>query len=242
MPGNHQETTMTIKVIAIPGIAPVGAFQGPNSGNVAENSDGTFSIDPRDTVYAFGAGYVPARTENRFYYTPAAPATASNGLLFNSAALSNGTLAVAANVDVMRAVQVLVLPGTTAITAGNLALTYDANDGTASQVDNLSLITALSTTLTLNASKGVLRMRSQIVTGLTGGTSPTILIGTTAAIAVPVPPGAQDATIISEFLDAAVVTVANAGTLTTAPLGVYTPHTAPNATHNFGVEYTTVAQ
>lgn len=230
---------MTIKVIAIPGIAPVGAFQGPNSGSVNENSDGTFSIDPRDTMYAFGAGYVPARTENRFYYTPTAPATASNGLLFNSAALANGTLAVAANVDVMRPVQALVLPGTTAITAGNLALTYDANDGTASQVDNLSLITALSTTLTLNSSKGVLRMRSQIVTGLTGGTSPTILIGTTAAIAVPVPPGAQDATIISEFLDGAIVTVANAGTLT---LPAYTPHTAPNATHNFGVEYTTVAQ
>ena len=233
---------MTIKVIAIPGIAPVGAFQGPNSGSVNENSDGTFSIDPRDTIYAFGAGYVPARTENRFYYTPAAPAAASNGLLFNSAALANGTLAIAANVDVMRQVQALVLPGTTAITAGNLALTYDANDGTVAQVDNLSLITPLSTTLTLAASKGVLRMRSQIVTGLTGGTSPTILIGTTAALAVPVPPGAQDLTIVSELLDAAIVTVANAAALSTASLGVLTPHTAPNATHNFGVSYTTVAQ
>jgi hypothetical protein len=242
VPGNHQETTMTIKVIAIPGIAPVGAFQGPNSGSVTENSDGTFSIDPRDTIFAFGAGYVPARTENRFYYTPVGPATASSGLCFNSASLSNGTLAVAANVDVMRQVQAVVLPGTTAITAGVLTLTYAANDGTAAQVDALPLATALSTTLTVSASKGVLRMASQIVTGLTGGTSPTILIGTTAAIAVPVPPGAQDATIISEFLDSAVVTATNAGTLTTAPLGVYTPHTAPNATHNFGVEYTTVAQ
>ena len=232
---------MTIKVIAIPGIAQVGAFQGPNSGSVAENSDGTFSIDPRDTIYAFGAGYVPARTEVRFH-TSSAPAVASAGLCFASASLANGTLAVAANVDVMRQVQALVFPGTTAITAGNLALTYDANDGTVAQVDNLSLITALSTTLTLTASKGVLRMRSQIVTGLTGGTSPTIYIGTTAAVAVPVPEGAQDLTIVSEFLDAAVVTVANAGTLTTAPLGVYTPHTAPNATHNFGIGYTAVAQ
>lgn len=105
-----------------------------------------------------------------------------------------------------------------------------------------SLITALSTTLTLNTSKGVLRKRSQIVTGLTGGTSPTILIGTTAAVAVPVPPGAQDATIVSEFLDGAIVAVANAGTLSTTPLGAYTPHTAPNATHNFGVAYTAVFQ
>jgi hypothetical protein len=232
---------MTIKVIAIPGIAQQGAFQGPNSGNVSEGSDGTFSIDPRDTIYALSAGYVPARTENRYAYAPA-PALLSNGLLFNSASLANGTLAVAANVDQMRAVQALVLPGTTAITAGNLALTYDANDGTVAFVDNFSLVTPLSTTLTINASKGVLRMRSQIVTGLTGGTSPTILIGTTAALAVPVPVGAQDLTIVSEFLDTAIVTVANAGTLTTAPLGVYTPHTAPNATHNFGVAYTAVAQ
>lgn len=238
---------MTIKVIAIPGIAPVGAFQGPNSGNVAENSDGTFSIDPRDTVFAFGAGYVPARTDSRFYYTPTAPTLANVNLCFSSAGLSNGTLAVAANVDSMRPVTAIVIPGTTAITAGVLTLTYAANDGTAAQVDALNLATPLSTTLTISTTKGVLRLASQIVTGLTGGTSPTIQIGTSAAIAVPVPPGAQDAAIVSEFLDGAIVTAANAGTLTSSgtsasPLGVYTPHTAPNSTHNFGVAYTTVSQ
>lgn len=230
----------TLKVIAVPGIAQAGAFAGPNTGTVQAGSDGTFSIDPRDIPFAFGAGYVPARTDHRFYYTPVAVAAASAGLLFASAALSNGTKSIAANVDVMREVKAVVLPGTVAITAGTLTLTYDANDGTAAQVDALDLTTALSTTKTLAASKGVVRMRSQIVTGLTGGASPTFYIGTTAAIAVPVAAGAQDAAIVSELLDGAVVTVANAGTLSTA--GIYTPNTAPNATHTFGVSYNTIAQ
>jgi hypothetical protein len=230
----------TLKVIAIPGLAQAGGFSGPNTGTVAAGSDGTFTIDVRDVPFAYGAGYVPARTDHRFYTTPVAVAAASAGLLFASAALSNGTKAIAANVDVMREVKAVVLPGTTAITAGTLTLTYDANDGTAAQVDALDLTTALSTTKTLAASKGVMRMRSQIVTGLTGGTSPTFYIGTTAAIAVPVSPGAQNAAIVSEFLDSAIVTVANAGTLSTA--GIYAPNSAPNATLKFGVSYNTIAQ
>jgi hypothetical protein len=230
---------MTIKVIAIPGNTTVGAFQGPFSGSVSENADGTFSIDPRDTIFALAAGYVPARTESRWYYTPTAPAAANANLLYSSAGLSNGTLAVAANVDVMRPAQVVIIPGTTAITAGTLTLTYAANDGTAAQVDALNLSTALSTNLTLTTTKGVLRMATQIVTLLAGGTSPTIQIGTNASISVPVPEGAQDLAIVSEFLDGAVVTATNAGTLGSPPtLGAYLPHTAPNATHNFGVAYT----
>ncbi len=230
----------TLKVIAIPGIAPAGGFQGPNSGTVAAGSDGTFTVDIRDIPFAYGAGYVPARTDHRFHYTPVAVAAASAGLCFASAALSNGTKAVAANVDVMREVKAVIIPGTSAITAGVLTLTYDANDGTAAQVDALDITTAASTTKTVAASKGVQRMRSQIVTALAGGASPTFYIGTTASLAVPVPPGAQDAAIVSEMLDAAIVTVANAGTLSTA--GIYTPNSAPNATLKFGVSYNTIAQ
>jgi hypothetical protein len=230
----------TLKVIAIAGLAPSGGFSGPNSGNVAAGSDGTFTIDVRDIPFAYESGYVPARTDFRQYYTTTAPAAASAGLLFASAALSNGTKAIAANVDYMREVKAVVIPGTTAITAGTLTLTYDANDGTASQVDALDLSTAVSTTKTLAASKGVMRMRSQIVTALAGGASPTFYIGTTASLALPIAPGAQNAAIISEMLDAAIVTVANAGTLSNA--GIYTPNSAPNGTLKFGVNYTTIAQ
>ncbi len=179
---------MTVKVLPIAGVAPQGAFQGQYS-NVNAGSDGTFTIDPRDLAYALGAGYVPARTDFEFYYTPTAPAAASAGLCFASAALSNGTKAIAANVQ---------------------------------------------------TSKGVARMRSQVVTGLTGGSSPTFYIGTSADLSVPVPPGAQDAVVVNEWLDGAIVAVVNAGTLNAA--GKYTANTAPNATHNFGVSYTTLAQ
>lgn len=231
---------MTIKVIAVSGATTSNGFDGPFSGDVVAGADGTFTIDPRDTAFAMANGYVPARTEHRFYRTPYAPATAVPGLTFASAALSNGTKAIAANVAEMRPVQAVVLPGTTAITAGTLTLTYDACDGTASQVDALSLATAASATKTLNASKGVMRMRSQIVTGLTGGTSPTFYIGTTDTLSVPVPPGAQDAAIICEWLDGALVSTANAGTLTAA--GVYTPNSVPSTAHNFAVSYTTLSQ
>ncbi len=230
---------MTVKVLPIAGVAPQGAFQGQYS-NVNAGSDGTFTIDPRDLAYALGAGYVPARTDFEFYYTPTAPAAASAGLCFASAALSNGTKAIAANVDVMRPVSAVALPGTAGITAGVLTLTYDANDGTVAFADALSLATAASTTKTVQTSKGVARMRSQVVTGLTGGSSPTFYIGTSADLSVPVPPGAQDAVVVNEWLDGAIVAVVNAGTLNAA--GKYTANTAPNATHNFGVSYTTLAQ
>jgi hypothetical protein len=58
---------------------------------------------------------------------------------------------------------------------------------------------AFCTHSTVTASKGVMRMRSQIVTGLAGVSSPTFYTGTTAAVAVSIPPGTQDATIVSEF-------------------------------------------
>jgi hypothetical protein len=230
---------MTVKVLAVSGVAPSGSFQGPNTGSVSAGADGTFTIDPRDMAFALGAGYVPARTDFRLH-SITTPAAASSGLLFASAALTNGTKAIAADVDVMRQIAVVVIPNSPGITAGTLTLTYDANDGTIAQVDVLPLATPFNTNLSLFASKGSSRMRSQVIAGLTGGGTPGIFIGTTAALAVPIPPGAQDAAIVSEFLDAAIVSVANAGALTSA--GIYTPHTVPNATHNFAVTYNTLAQ
>lgn len=234
---------MTVNVIGAVGVTPAGAFQGPFSGSVVANSDGTFSIDPRDQAFALGAGYIPARRETVFYTPSFAPAIKTVGAVVASAALSNTTLTIASSgdiPDVMRKVQVRVDPGTSAITAGVCTVTYAANDGTAAQVDALSLVTAASTLLTVPLTKGACVVASAVVTGLVGGTTPKIQLDTTADLAVPIPPGTVDATIIKEITDSADNSAtATLGTLTTA--GIWTPHTAPNGTHTFGIAYATVS-
>jgi hypothetical protein len=230
---------MTVLVIAAVGVTPAGAFQGPFSGTVAQNSDGTFTIDPRDQNDALKAGYVPVRRDTRTYNSLiSAPAAAAVGAIVASVALTNTTLTVAANPDTLRKCQMRVDPGTVAITAGVCTVTYAANDGTAAQVDALSMVTAASTLLTVPFTKGVLTVASAITSGLVGGASPKIQIDTTAALAVPVPPNAVDVTILKEETDGADNST-TLGALTNA--GIWTPHTAPNATHTYGVVYSTIA-
>jgi hypothetical protein len=229
----------TAQVIAIQGVAALGAFQGPFSGSVsAAATDNTFTIDVRDLPFAYEQGYVPVYKDSRQHAANPTPAAASAGGIVNSVALANGALTIAANPDAMRQVFMRVDPGTTAITAGVCTVTYAANDGTAAQVDVLSLATALSTILSTNLSKGALTVASAVVSGLVGGTSPKIQLGTTAALAVPLPPGSVDVAILKEITDG-VDNSATLGTLNNA--GIWTPHTAPNATHTFGVNYSTLA-
>ena len=230
----------TAQVIAIAGLAPVGAFQGPNTGSVnASTVDSTFTIDIRDIPFALQAGYVPVYKDSR-QSAPivSTPAVATVGAIVASVALTNTSLTIAANPDTMRQVKMRVDPGTTAITAGVCTVTYAANDGTAAQVDVLSLVTPLSTLLTLFLSKGALTVASAVVTGLVGGTSPKIQLDTTAVLAVPVAPGSVDVTITKEVTDGA-DNSSTLGTLTNA--GIWTPHTAPNGTHTFGIAYQTTA-
>ena len=229
---------MTVIVIGAVGVTPAGAFQGPFSGSVAANSDGSFTIDPRDQAFALGAGYIPARRDCRTHVPLITPAAGAVGAIVASVALTNTSLTVAANPDTMRKCQMRVAPGTTAITAGVCTVTYAANDGTAAQVDALSLVTAASTLLTVPFTKGAMTVASAVVTAAAGGASPKIQIDTTAALAVPVPVAPADVTILKEITDSA-DTSANLGTLTTA--GIWTPHTAPNGTHTFSVGYATVS-
>jgi hypothetical protein len=153
-------------------------------------------------------------------------------------ALANGALTISANPDAMRQVFMRVDPGSPAITAGVCTVTYAANDGTTAQVDVLSLATAFNTVLSTNLSKGVLTVASAVVSGLVGGGTPHIQLGTNAALAVPLPPGSVDVTILKEITDGA-DTSANLGTVNN--VGIWTPHTVPNGTHTFGVNYSILA-
>src|SRR5215813_2508332 len=116
---------MTVLVIAAVGVTASGAFQGPNSGSVLAGSDGTFAIDPRDMAFALGAGYVPVRRQSHsFAQMVSAPRTATVGRIVASVALTNTSLTIANQPESMSRVTLRVDPGTTAITAVALTVTY----------------------------------------------------------------------------------------------------------------------
>jgi hypothetical protein len=216
----------TINVIPAVGATAANQFSGPNSGNVTAGSDGTLTIDSRDILLAIQQGLVPTFRWSTSYSFPQAPVAANNALLFASAAAANGTLAIAGSVDVPRQVQAIFWAGTAAVTAGTLALTYAANDGTAAQVDSLSLICGASAFVTVFTTKGVVFMSSMALAGIVGGASPTIEVGTNAVLALPIAPSAVDMTLAADFLGG--TAQATKGVVTNA--GFYTPNSAPNGT------------
>lgn len=208
-----------------------GVVQG-NYGNYQAASDGSFTVDSRDapSLLARGMGYV--KQSNRAYTLPLAPAAAAVGGVVASGALSNGTVAVTTQPTAMRPVNVEVGTGTTAITAGNVAVTYIGNDG-ASGTDNFSAVCSASASTTQGLSRGVQSISNITVSGLVGGTSPWIRLSTTAALSLPVDPGAIDFAVNREYDAGATVAV---GALASA-LGSITPTTAPNGTVTYAFSY-----
>lgn len=210
-----------------------GLIQGAYGNYQPSASDGSYTVDSRDVPPLLAAGFSYVRTQQQAYTLPLAPAAASVGGIVSSVALSNGTLAITHQPDVMRPVNVEVGTGTTAITAGNVAVTYVANDGT-TQTDNISTVIALSTAETVGLSKCVDTITSITVSGVVGGTSPWIRLSTTAALGLPLAPGAIDLAVTREYDAGATIAI---GTLGTA-LGSITPTTAPNATVTYSFFYT----
>lgn len=215
--------------------SPIGGpISTANSGTVYPNSQGLITVSSADVPDLVRAGCVNINFNHGFYTPGFAPAAASAGLFFASAALSNGTLAIAAQADCPRPATAVINPGTLAITAGSLTLTYSANDGTPAQVDTFALNTALSTNLTLQTSKGVEIMSSMVVAGVSGGVTPGIQIGTTLALALPVAPQPFALALTKETHTGANATL---GTLV-GTNGIVNPSTAPNATITYGFGYT----
>lgn len=238
----------TVKLFAPAGSG--GSIQTAFSGTVFVQSDGTVTVDARDVANLVQLGYEFAITRHAVYVTPCMPIAAAAAVTVASATISNGTLSIAAQPDVPRQLQTIINPGTTAITAGNLALTYTANDGT-TQVDNSSLIMAAGAaagtiTATFTTSKGVEHLTSAIVTGLVGGTTPGIQVGVNAVIALPLDPRFVDLVVTKETKMAITATSGvSTGTdeavgSVIASGGLITTTSAPNAALYFALHYTWV--
>jgi hypothetical protein len=154
-----------------------------------------------------------------------APRAGSAARIVASAALSNGTLSIANQPDVPRQLAAIFDPGTSALTAGNLALTYVANDGT-TQVDNMSVVTPASTIKTVTTSKGVVSVTSAIVTAVAGGASPNRQINDTNSLSMSVPPYFSGFALTRTYADG----VVNGTTAIATAAASYTPSTTPNGT------------
>lgn len=213
-----------------------GLIQG-NFGNYLPASDGTYTVDSRDVSPLLAAGFVYMKQTFASYTLPLAPGAATVGQIIASGALSNGTVAITHQPDVMRPVNVEVGTGTTAITAGTVTVVYEANDGTI-QTDVLSLAIALSTASTQGLSKGVVTISSVTVAGLVGGTSPWLRLSTLAQVSLPVSPGAADFAVVREYDAGATIAIGTLG----VSLGSIIPTTAPNATVTYSFAYYYTAQ
>ena len=220
---------MTSVVLAGNGFG--GKVQG-NFGNYQAATDGSFTVDTRDAPPLLAQGMSYVKQTSNSYTLPLAPAAASVAGIVSSGALSNGTVAVTANPDTMRPVDVEVGTGTLAITAGSVAVTYVGNDGV-SATDTLSLVCALSSAVTQTLSRGVVSISSIVVSGVAGGVSPWLRLSTKAQVSVPVAPGAADFVVTREYDTGATVAV---GALSTA-IGSIAPTNAPNGTRTYSFAY-----
>ena len=208
-----------------------GLVQG-NFGNYQAAADGTFTVDNRDAPALLTQGLSYVKQTSRSYTAPLAPAAATVGAVVASGALSNGSVSITAQPDVMRPVTFEVGTGTTAITAGTATIIYVGNDGQ-TDTDVFSLACALSSAVTQTLSRGAVSITSVTIAGLVGGTSPWRRMSTTAAVSVPVDAGAVDFAVTREYDAGATIAI---GALA-VPLGSVTPTTAPNGTVTYGFGY-----
>ncbi len=238
-------TTQTVKLFAPAGVG--GQIQASN-GTYFVASDGTVTVNAADAASLVALGFEFAVTDHRTYNTLGAPVALSATVTVASTSLTVGSLTIAAQPDVPRQLQAVIFPGSAAITAGTLTLVYTANDGT-TQTDALAIVAASlgvgTAGQTLTTTKGVERLASVTVAGLTGGVSPGIQIGTNNYIGVPVPPRFVDFAVTSEkkmtptagTLGLTVPSDDAVPTLLIAAGALVTPTTVPDGTHQLSIGY-----
>lgn len=204
-----------------------------NSGVLTVPASGIISVfgDDVTNLLRAGAQYVAQGTD---FQTVTNPRPASAARIVTSTTVSNATLAIANQPDVPRQCAAVIYGGTvsTGITAGNLAITYVANDGT-NTTDNFSMVTLGSTNLTLTTSKAVLTLTSAIESGLVGTTGAGIQINDTNSLGMMVGPGFSNFSVLKEAFNGVNETI---GTVATSAASI-TPTTTPATTNTYAFAY-----
>lgn len=211
------------------------SYQADGSGliNKFTNGSGSFTgIAQGDSVSLINSGCKIAvlKTRNQDFDIVAA---ASANATVTSVAAANSVLTIAAQPDVPRQLAAVLTPGAAAVTAGVLTVVYTDNDGVVT-TDALSLITALSVSKTMTTTRGVTHVTSATITGFAGGSSPTIVIGTTAVLALPAEQGKAGLVVYKADMDSVDVALP---TQSGPQNDFVTPATAPNGTHVYTMGY-----
>jgi hypothetical protein len=201
-------------------------------GTYTPAADGSYTVDGRDVPPLLAQGFNYVKSLTNFYTTPIAPLAATVGRIVASGALSNGTVAISNQPDVMRPVTVEVGTGTAAITAGNIAVTYVGNDGQ-SATENYSLVCTASSAVTQTMSRGVVTITSIAVTGVVGGTSPWLRMSSNAQLSLPVAGSGIDFSVTREYDAGATIAIGTLG----VSLASIAPTTAPNGTNEYSFAY-----
>ncbi len=197
------------------------------TGNVNIPGDGVITVDTRDApaLLTLGAGYING-VIGRSTYT--APIAATAGRLVASTALAAGTLSIANQPDVPRQGVLRIDPGTSAITAGNVAMAYLANDGT-TQTDNVSCVMPGTTVVSTITSKGIMVLNTVVATGIVGGASPLVQMKDNNSLSATVDAGFVDFIVLQEQHGST-----NEGQVAVASSAAsFTPSTTPNGTINY---------
>lgn len=223
----------------------------PTSGTtyVPDASGYLSSVDPRDVGLLLEAGFVFAGAAHRRVTIPAPVAAAAAVTVASTSLVAGASLSIAAQPDVPRQLQIVVNAGSLTLVAGcNLAMNYNANDGT-TQTDNLSFGgLAAAGTQTLTTTKGVEHLISAVPTVLSAGaaTNAGVQIGTNGTLALPVDTGFASTqfkvtketkvTPTNGTLGLVVPADESIGTVTAAG-ALIAPTTAPDGTHDFCFDY-----
>lgn len=221
--------TVTLDAVPIGGVI----IPGGSVPRIAVPANGRITVPTQEAPLYIAAGAKYVSNNARSQTLSAAPRAASAGQIVASTALANGTLSIANQPDVPRQLAVRFDTGTSAVTGGNLALTYVANDGQTT-VENISAVAPASTLLTVTTSKGAVSVTSAIVTGVAGGASPKIQISDTNSLSVQVDP--DFAGVMFNQTQADGVTEGQVAVASSA--ASWTPSTTPNGTVTYSAVYT----
>lgn len=206
-------------------------------GTYVADSHGIITCDSGEAPNILRMGGTYVKKISQFYTTPGAVAAANNAVLIASAALSNGSLTVAAQPDCMRQAALIITNGTAPVTSGTVSLSYVGNDGqTITEVLPANVGATANTTQFL--SRGVAHLTSATVAGIVGGTSPSVQLGTTTTLSVPISPNTESFTPTMEATTGVPNTV---GTPSAVTSGSIVPSSAPNGTRTYSWAYTTTS-
>lgn len=213
---------------------PIGGtiIQGGSAPNIPVPANGRVTTSTRVAAQLVAAGANYLGTQLRSQNLQAPPVAATAGRIVASTALANGTLSIANQPDIPRQAVVVVDPGTSAITAGVLALAYLGNDGV-NRTESISLVGPGTTIMSTTTSRGLQTVASAIVTALAGGASPKVQVNDTNALALAVDPNFAALTINRQYGDG----VATSGGTLQSTAAVFTPTLTPNGTHTYGFNF-----